>query len=237
MKLQIRKRESLFFILIFLLILFVVVAGFSRTYFVPMIQKTFVAKPLVHIHATLFSMWIVLTIIQPLLVRSRNTRLHQKIGVAGFLLASSMIIIGCVFAVTVARLDIGTENEQMAKAFLFIPLTDMLLFSIFIGASYLNRRNPDYHKRLILLATISLLPAAFSRIPLFIDIATTTNLFVALLIMDSFLFVGILYDIIESRRVHPAYIFGGAVLLLVHFSRMFVMETKTWLKISEFIVG
>src|SRR5690606_25858923 len=140
----------------------------------------------------LFSAWIILIITQPLLVKTGHTRIHKKIGIAGFILAVGMIIIGSLFAITVAKMSIGTENEYMGKAFLVIPLTDMLLFTTFIGFSYFYTRNPDYHKRLILLATTSLLPAAFTRIPIFVDIANA-NFYAAILIMDSFLFMGIIY--------------------------------------------
>lgn len=231
-----RKRESWFYIVVFTLSLFVVLAGFTPTYVFPLIQKSFNAKPFVHIHAALFSAWIILIITQPLLVKTGHTRIHKKIGIAGFILAVCMIIIGSLFAITVAKMSIGTENEYMGKAFLVIPLTDMLLFTTFIGFSYFYTRNPDYHKRLILLATTSLLPAAFTRIPIFVDIANA-NFYAAILIMDSFLFMGIIYDIIERRRINAVYMWGGIFLLSVHISRPFLAQTNFWLKISDFILG
>jgi len=53
-----------------------------------------------------------------------------------------------------------------ALAFLTLGLGDILTFAIFVVAALYFRAQSQAHKRLMILATISLLPRALARIPL-----------------------------------------------------------------------
>ena len=52
------------------------------------------------------------------------------------------------------------------RAFYAVALSDMLMFSVLIYFGFRNRFNPAAHKRLILIATLAILDAAFDRWPI-----------------------------------------------------------------------
>lgn len=199
-----------------------------------MAAGTFVAKPFVHLHGSMFFVWILASIIQPALIRTSNVRLHRKVGTALGVFAVAMVIMGVAMAIISARVDIASGDLVRPKAFLLIPLTDMLLFSLFAGLGIWFRRSPDDHKRLMLLATVAILPAAFARL---LGQLGIENLVVGVLTMNFIVFAGMANDYLRSRRIHRVYMFGGAALLAVDFLRDFLSQTDTWRSIASWILS
>src|SRR5689334_21270876 len=97
-----RQSEHRFYVVAALAAAVIVLVGFSRTYYLKEFFQTPPLLPIIHLHGALFSSWIVLFIAQTLLVSSHRTRLHMKLGIAGFLLACAMLVVGTVGAITVA---------------------------------------------------------------------------------------------------------------------------------------
>lgn len=228
-----RKKEP-FYLVMAIIALAIVVAGFFPTYVTPVMSGTFVAKPFVHLHGSVFFLWILMSIVQPYLVTSGNVRMHRRLGVYVGILALMVLIMGVTMAIVSARVDIVNGENIRPKAFLLIPLTDMMLFGIFATLGLLNYKRPDYHKRLMLLAVVSILPAAFARL---LGNLGLENMLATILIMNSFVFVGIFHDFRQKRSLHRVYVLGGALLLITHFSRIFLAGTDLWLSIANRIVS
>ena len=89
----------------------------------------------------------------------------MRLGIAGGVLASLMIIVGTVTAIVRAKGPSPIPGVN-PLSFLTIPLGDLLVFGILIGAAFYFRKRVDIHKRLMLIATIALLPAAVARLPI-----------------------------------------------------------------------
>jgi hypothetical protein len=94
------------------------------------------------------------------------------------------------------------------------------------------RRNKEAHKRLMLLAYISLMAAATARLPGVLPLGPLGFFGLAFL----FLLAGIIYDLASRRRIHPVYIWGGALLVASVPLRLMVSGTHTWRTIAEFLV-
>ena len=56
-----------------------------------------------------------------------------------------------------------------AEQFLVLPFAGALMFAIFVALGVVQRNNAQAHKRLMLLATISILDAAIARMPGMLD--------------------------------------------------------------------
>lgn len=231
---EIRRRGDPFYLIMGFVSLLIVLAGFFPTYIYPVVIGTFVAKPFVHLHGSLFFLWIIFSIIQPLLVRTGHTALHRKTGVALGVFAIAMVVMGVSMAVISAKVDISRGDDLRPGSFLLIPLTDMLLFSLFAGLGILRNRRPQDHKRLMFLATVAILPAPYARL---LGVLGLENIILVVLVMDSMLFAGILNDFIQGRKLHRVYLFGGAALLITHFSRIFLSQTDAWRAIADWILG
>jgi hypothetical protein len=228
-----------FYVIMGVLSLSFVAIGFSITYFIPLAQGTFSKPLLFHAHGIMYFAWILLVISQPLLIRFRNVPLHRKIGVAGFILAAGMLFIGVAMSIVSGRMVVAEGRAEEARAFLFIPLTDMIFFGTFIGIAVMNIKNSELHKRLILLATLAVLPAAFGRLfPLAgIDPGTPLGFTVAIALQESLLIFGIAYDMATRRKIHPVYLWGGIPMVIIHIVRFPVGQTDFWKSIAERLIG
>jgi hypothetical protein len=207
-----------------------VFAGFAPTYYLRFFGggpgTTFTGGPftvLVHVHGALFTAWVLLVIVQTALVASHRVAVHRRLGVAGAALAAAMLAVGTLLAIaTAAR---GSAPPGMDPlAFLVVPLFDMLLFAIFVTAALARRRDKETHKRLMLLAYVSIIVAAVGRLPGVLPLGPLAFFGIALL----FVAAGVLYDLLSRGRVHKAYLWGGALIVLSVPARLLLSQTEAW---------
>src|SRR5262249_10150135 len=121
--------------------------------------------PLLHLHGALFTTWIALFATQTTLVAVRRVDLHRKLGVAGAALAACMPVGGLMAAIPSARPGFSPAGAPPALIFFVVPFFDMVMFGSLVGTALALRRRPEAHRRLMLLATVSLLTAAIARLP------------------------------------------------------------------------
>jgi hypothetical protein len=225
-----------YYVIVSVVALAIVLGGFTLTYILPMTtSSTFSLRPMVHIHGLMYFAWMFLFILQPVLVRIGKTDLHRKIGVAGFVLAGGMVVIGLMTAITGAKLNSPAliVGGLTAKQFLIIPISDMILFTLYLGLSSGNLKNSEAHKRLMILATLAVIPAAVGRIAGILEIS---NLVIILLIQHGILYAGVIYDLVTRKKIHPVYIWGGLLLVVVHLVRFPMAATHWWGSIANWLV-
>jgi hypothetical protein len=83
----------------------------------------------------------------------------------------------------------------------------------------------------MLLATINLLDAPIARWP---GATAETPVYV---LVDLFIVAGILYDLATRRRVDPAYVWGGAVVVAGQMLRDPVGWSAAWNAIARALIG
>ena len=214
-----------------------VFAGFASTYYIRFLaggpKATISGGPftaLVHVHGALFTAWVLLFIVQTALVASRRVAVHRRLGVAGAVLAVAMVVAGTSIAIaTAARGSAPTGVDPLA--FLAIPLFDMVLFATFVATALALRRDKEAHKRLMLLAYVSLVTAAIARLPGVLPLGPPA--FFGL----SFLFVVVagIYDFLSRRRLHKVYVWGGALIVVSVPVRLVISGTGTWRALAELL--
>jgi hypothetical protein len=231
------RYDRVFYSSLAIVMALVVFVGFAPTYYLrPFITPPVTVagrttiSPLAHLHGALFTAWVVLFVIQPALIASRRLRLHQRLGIAGAVLAAALVLVGTVTALRAAATG-GAPPGVDPFAFLVVPLFDMVLFAIFITTAIAQRRNKEAHKRLMVLAYVSIIPAAVARWPRLLQYGPL--MFFGL----SFVFVlaGALYDFASRRRVHPAYLWGGLLILVSTPLRLMISTTAAWNQIAHFL--
>jgi len=213
-------------------IVITVFAGFSRTFY---LRPYFQTQPLIALlilHGVVFSSWIVLLVTQTTLVATKRMRTHMRLGIAGGLLASLMILIGTVTAIVRAKGPSPVPGVN-PLSFLTIPLGDMLVFASLVGAAFYFRRRADTHKRLMLLATIAILPAAVARLPFAFIQQYGPLAFFGL--SDLFIVPCLIYDIVMRGRPHRATVLGGALIVISHPLRLVIGSTHTWLVFATWL--
>ena len=150
-----RRYDHYFFSGMAILILATVFLGFARTYYLAGTFRAPLPAPIIHLHGAAFSCWILLLITQTSLVSAHRVDLHRRLGVVGFLLAAVMVVLGMLAATNALSRNFAPPGLD-PLTFYVIPMSDMVIFSVFIFFAYRARFDPDTHKRLIMLATISL---------------------------------------------------------------------------------
>jgi len=96
-------RPSFFFWMT-LLMAFFVFSGFGMTYWYPMASGTFPpAPPVVHLHGMVYSLWMILLVVQAGLVNVRNIKLHRSLGMFGIALATAVIFMGALITLLGSR--------------------------------------------------------------------------------------------------------------------------------------
>src|SRR5579864_8624374 len=216
-----------------------VFTGFARTYYLSSLfgtNATFSGGPFsttVRLHAALFTTWVALFLVQTSLVATHRVVVHRRLGLAVAILAAMMIVVGTATALNSARRG-GAPPGVDPLAFLAIPLGDMAVFSVLIATALYLRRKKEAHKRLMLLAYTAILAAAVARFPGVLPLGPLW--FFGLTFLPILAFC-IAYDLVTRRRVHPAYLWGGALLILSVPVRLMISSTPTWHRLAEMFVG
>ena len=116
-----------------------------------------------------------------------------------------------------------------------INFADMVIFPGFVGAAIGFRHRPEIHKRIMIVATISILAPATARIVLLFSLHAI--LFKAYGISLAVLLGCMLCDYVTHRKVHPAYIWGVLILLISIPMRLYIGGTEAWLSFAHWITG
>jgi uncharacterized membrane protein len=124
--------------------------------FVPdIVHRVRVHRPfpaVVYFHGVVFVGWLSLLTVQVLLIRARRVELHRELGMAGIAIYGAMVVLGITTSVVVDYDLFGTPRSD--PSFLSIQLADMLALTVLGGCAIAQRKNPDAHKRLMIMATI-----------------------------------------------------------------------------------
>jgi uncharacterized membrane protein YozB (DUF420 family) len=214
-------------------ILATVVRGFARSWF---FRSSYFSTPLATIgkvHGSIFLSWILLFGVQTVLIARRRVDLHRRLGVIGGVLAAAMVIAGLTIAIVSLRYNVAHGNLR-ALSFFAIPAGNMVVFPILVAAAFVWRRNPETHKRLMLLATISVIDAAVARWPLAI-MANGPAVFFA--ISDLYILAGIVFDWRSRGRPHPAYLWGGLLIVGSQVVRLAVWHTAWWIAFARMLAA
>ncbi|HEU4617966.1 MAG TPA: hypothetical protein VFV10_07985 [Gammaproteobacteria bacterium] len=202
-----------------------VAIGFAPTFY---LRSRFEGTPLpvaLAIHGTVFTAWIALFAAQTLLVAGRRPAWHRRLGILGAALAPAMIVAALSAAILAGRRDVAAGYGEAALAFFATPVTSIGVFAVLAGAAFARRARPETHKRLMLLATISILDPAVGRWP--IEVFATSPL-AYYGVPDAMIVAAMLYDAAARGRVAPAYLWGGAFIVASQFARETVGTTGVW---------
>lgn len=222
-----------FYFVMSLVVALVVVYGFSRT-----INAGFVHPPsprplVLYFHAAIFSLWVLFFILQSALIRTRNAKLHRQLGWLGLWLGVSIPIIGIATTIAMTRLRMQ-EGRADAMQFRVVPFFDMVSFTVAFALGIRNRKRPEFHRRLMLIATCSLTAAAFGRFP---NALMPRHWFFAGI--DALILLGLVRDLLVRKRVHPVYLFGLPMLVAGQTAAIvtYVKSGQVWMRLAHAIVG
>jgi uncharacterized membrane protein YozB (DUF420 family) len=219
-----------------LAMLAVVVAGFSRSFF---LRPLFPGHPapaetVFYVHGGVFFAWMVLLAVQASLITGGRVELHRRVGPFGALLAAAMVVLGIQAALVAATRATGFTGVPVPPLqFLAVPLFDLALFAPFVGLAIARRHDPQSHKRWMLLASLNLVTAAIARLPGVLPLGPLA--FFGL--TDLFIVALAVWDWRTRGRLHPATLWGGALIIASQPLRLVVSGTDAWLAFARWATG
>ena len=226
-----RKYDHWFFMSMIVLMIVAVAVGFAHTYYMAGVFHAPLASPLLHVHGAVFSMWMILLVVQAGLVSAHRVGVHRKLGVAGITLASLMVVLA-VMAAAKQLTRLQTVREFDVLAFSSIPLFGALSFAVLAGFAFALRRDSAMHKRLILIATLGPTTAAFGRWPFEYF---RENIYHGYYASYVFLVLIVLYDLWALHKINRATWMGGGFLILVDQCGRLMAPTEAWHAIARWI--
>jgi hypothetical protein len=225
-----------FYMFMALLITAAVIYGFSQTIEHNLIRPAAPRPGLVYAHGLLFFSWVVLFGVQTGLVQTRHVRVHRQLGLAGLGLGAIIPPVGIATSLVMGRFDIDHRlfGRADSEAFLAIPFNDMICFGSCVALAAWWRRKPDFHRRLMLMATCCLTAAAFARFPFI-----TINVLRWYGGVDLLLLLGVAFDLATTRRIHPVYAYGVPLIVLGQAIAMalYLLSPPAWLALGGRLIG
>jgi hypothetical protein len=205
-----------------------VVVGFAPSFSRPATSPAMTSR--VVVHATLFSTFIVLFVVQTLLVATGHTRLHRRLGVAAAALAAILVVITPPVVLGLARRGLPAPDPFL---FMCILLVELLGFAVFVGGGIYYRHRPETHKRLMLLGITSMLGPGVSRWP----IAAANPGPVVFTVVLVFVAAAPILDVVMGRRINRVSLWGGLALLASGPLRFVVGQSAVWHQLARWMVG
>src|SRR5258708_28712561 len=201
-----RLRARRFYLFVTILTAAIVFARFARTFFLNGFFAKLHLPSLFILHGVVFSSWLVLLVTQSALVSAKQIRIHQKLGYASIAIVVSMFTLGWIMSVQAAQRGFTPPGGPPPLSFLAFQIFHLILFSSLVTAGFLLRDRPETHKRLMIVATVSILTPALARI--FLLFNAHLIIFKALGVQLAILLICMAYDSFTRKRLHPAYIWG-----------------------------
>lgn len=185
---------------------------------------------ILYFHAAVFVLWLGLVTLQILWVRMGNLHRHKQLGWLTVGVSTLMVPLGLAAALVDQARQV--THPDYAPQFLALEFEEMLAFCVFMTAAVIFRRTPAAHKRLMLLSAVAISDAGFARIWL-MGIKTEIpglfgwwlqyfwGIFLLLIAMA-------IWDLWCRRRIHPAVLFGAALLWTGEISVTLLNFSPTW---------
>ena len=223
--------------------------GFAPTYWIPLGRGLLVVSPITHVHAFFFYSWTLLFLYQTALAASGQLARHRELGMLGIAVATGMCFVG--MGMTINSLKQGeAAGYATARPFAIVSFSAIVLFAVLVGIAIRNVRKPEVHKRLMIVATASLLQAAVGRwfllflapprpaglvgpmVPPPVAVTVLPGLVVDLLIVAA-----MIHDRRTRGSVHRVYWIAGAAVLAVQVLRVPVSTTAAWTTVTNWLLA
>jgi hypothetical protein len=227
---------------------FTAFAGFAPTFWLQVPAGTFVGSPLLYLHGLLFSAWTLFFLTQTTLAARGRLDRHRAWGLLGISLATAMVFVGVAAADEVLKKRLGAGFGDRARAFHIASTSMIALFGGLTAIAIATVKRPEVHKRLMLLATVSVIPPAIARMFFAFTVGvgpglrpglgpprTIESVLAPSLVADALIVVAMIYDWRTRGRPHQAYVIGGGAIVGVQLLRGPISTTHWWYAIADFL--
>jgi hypothetical protein len=195
------QRERTFYFRMSLVFFAAAVAGFS--FFFAIGASSFASPWWVHVHALTMCGWLAFYILQNWLVDRGDLATHRRLGVFGAVASVWVVGFSC-WAIT-QTIALGRLAPFFTpNFFLAMDWVNMAVFAAMAWTAVYLRRRPDWHKRLMFGAMLSLMSVAWGRLIL-PQIFDQRGIVLILVVLLGHVGAAMLFDRRAYGRIHPAH--------------------------------
>jgi hypothetical protein len=226
------KGRRLFFVAMAAAAVATVFAGFAPTFYLRgSFPQNRPMSVLLHVHGIVFSAWVTAFLIQTLLIARGARSMHRLVGWVSVGIAAAMVLLVVAAVIEQLRRAGGFPPPPLALA---LSAFDIVVFAVLVGAAIHYRNRPDWHKRLMLSATIVLLGAPMFRIVIhYVSVTDISKVgIVSTLLVDAFFIPCLAYDLLTRRRIHPAYVIALGLIVLDQIAQVKAVTWGPWIDLS-----
>jgi hypothetical protein len=210
-----------------LLCMAVAFLGFWPSYWAPMVAGTLHKAPVSHIHGIIFFGWSLYIVYQSWLGASGQVARHRSVGLIGVSLATAMLIFGVLVSIQRMHETAAAGHAEMGVLIASESLSNILLFAVLVVFALMNIRRPEWHKRLMIMAAISILGAPLAR-PLMVNLHQAPPAPLSDWLVVVIALAPLLHDWRTRGRVHNASWIALAAIVAVRLVRIPMAETSAW---------
>ena len=203
-----------------------------------------------HLHAVMMGSFLLLLLAQTWLMATGRNAYHMRLGVAAFVLAPALVIVGAVLAPTMYYQtwnalqaappeQRGNLQDLLSRKenILLLQMRIGILFPLFLAIGLSARgRDAGLHKRMMILGTAVALPAAIDRmqwLPTTLPAsAVASDLYVLLAVSPMFA-----WDVIRNRSMHRAYWVWLPIYAAASLAVNSLWDTPWWHATARHIMG
>jgi hypothetical protein len=171
-----------------------------------------------YVHGAIGSGWFILLVVQTLLVANHRVKVHRQLGWVGAALATSVLLSGLYTSTNMVSRNValGLTTEADIALYSVVTAADRAAFVVFPTLVLLAvwfRRRADVHKRLMLIASLSILGPAVARIASWYGPFPNP---VSIVLIWSFIAALLIHDVMSRRRPHVATVLALLFFLAVN---------------------
>jgi hypothetical protein len=220
----------------------IAVGGFIPSYWARIATGDFDRPPIFHIHAVLLFGWTAFFLVQTVLAAAGRRLDHRRWGMAGIALFSLMMCSIVALAIIAMRAAEEAGAGEAGRRFAAVTFLSWLLLAVLFALAMANLRKPQTHKRLMVLMMVALVCPAIARVfavlfaahvapgppPLAATIAPGV-------VADLLILVALIHDWRTLGRPHPAYVYGGLLILLEQGLQGPIGNSAAWQSVAKYL--
>lgn len=169
----------------------------------------------IHAHGIAMLGWLGTIVTQNRLAGSGNLALHRRLGWASLILVLAIVGLG-VFAGRMALAMNRVPPFFTDSYFLALTHVEVTVFALTVIFAIALRRDTQWHRRLMITATVILMEPALGRLLPMPLLGQITGGWIEAALQVGFLGIMARHDTKVLGRVHPATIVGIALVIAVH---------------------
>lgn len=207
-----------------------VILGFWPTYFAKFFNGSADFTFYFHFHAVILTLWLLLLIIQPILIRKKKLAIHRFNGKLSYFLFPLIFL--SVILLAHSRHEINEKNLDIR---LLVPFKDLLILgtAYFIAIRY--RHNINLHARGMIVTGIAFIEPALVRFIRYAIIPSPTANYLTIFIVYSIL-IGLIIKERNQKRGRWIFPLILGLYVIVHTIIIFKIHIGPWELFSKWFI-